>query len=211
MDRYGRMGDQGNQSLTREAADPPIGRRIFHLIAGSVLPLAALFAPQGAAVLAYAVLTAVSLGLDLARFRIGWLNQQFLRWLAPLLKGNEGRRITGATYMVIAGLLAFSFFHTGAAVAAMLFLSLGDPVAGLVGRRMKGPRLFGKSPGGTAAFIVVALAVVFVLVVSGAIEYHWGLLVGAVVAGLVELAPLPPDDNLTIPLISGAVMHYLVV
>ena len=75
---------------------------------------------------------------------------------------------------------------------------------------MPGPRIWGKSPVGTAAFLAVSLAVVGLLVAAGVIDYHWGLLFGAAVAALVELAPLPPDDNLTIPLISGAVMHSLV-
>jgi len=34
-------------------------------------------------------------------------------------------------------------------------------------------------------------------------------LAGAAVAALVELASLPPDDNLTIPIAAGAAMHLL--
>ena len=41
------------------------------------------------------------------------------------------------------------------------------------------------------------------------VQYHWGLLVGAVVAGLVELTPAPVDDNLTVPLLAGTAMHLL--
>ena len=156
-----------------------------------------------------AVVSAGGLGLDLARFRVSWLNRQFLRWLAPLLKQNEGHRFTGATYLVIGALLAFLFYGPEVAVPAMLFLSLGDPAAALAGRRMPGPRVRGKSPGGTAAFVVIALVVVAALVGSGAIDYHWGLLVGALVAGLVELASVPPDDNLAVPLLAGAAMHFL--
>ena len=48
-----------------------------------------------------------------------------------------------------------------------------------------------------------------VLVGAGVAPLHWSFLVGAVVAGLVELAPLPVDDNLSVPLIAGAVMQYL--
>ncbi len=111
--------------------------------------------------------------------------------------------------MLIAAFIAFLFFGQTVAVAALLFLSLGDPAAAVVGRRMSGPRFLGKSPGGTAAFVVVSLLVVVVLVGSGAVQYHWGLLAGAVIAGLVELTPIPLDDNLTIPLLSGAAMHFL--
>ena len=192
-----------------DRAPAPAWRRLFHLIAGTSIPVAGIFASENGMILALAVLSGGALILDLARFRIGWLNRYFLRWLAPLLKHDEGHRFTGATYLVVGGLFAFLFFGSDVAVPAMLFLSLGDPVAALVGRRMPGPRVFGKSPVGTAAFVIVGLGVVAVLVGSDAIDYHWGLWLGALIAGIVELAPVPPDDNLAIPLVGGAAMHFL--
>ena len=160
-------------------------------------------------VAALAIVSGGGLGLDLARFRLRWVNRRFLRWLAPLLKHNEGHRFTGATFLVVGGLFSFLFFGSQVAVPALLFLSLGDPAAAMVGKRMPGPRFMSKSPGGTFAFVSVSLAVAAVLVASGAIDYHWGLWVAAVIAGLVELASVPPDDNLSIPLIAGASMHFL--
>ena len=160
-------------------------------------------------VVALAIVSGGGLGLDLTRFRIQGVNRRFLHWLAPLLKHDEDQRFTGATFLVVGGLFSFLFFGSQVAVPALLFLSLGDPAAGIVGRRMPGPRVRGKSPGGTAAFVLVSLAVVGVLVGSGGIDYHWGLWAGAIIAGLVELASVPPDDNLSIPLIAGAAMHFL--
>ena len=190
-------------------AAPPFWRRLFHLIAGSSVPVAGIFAPWGGILIAAGVLAAGSLALDLVRFRLPCLNRIFIRWLSPLLKREEARRFTGSTYMLIAAFIAFLFFDRDVAVPALLFLSLGDPAAALVGRRTPGPRLLDKSPGGTAAFLAVALLVVAVLAGTDTVEYHWGLLVGAVIAGLVELMPLQLDDNLTIPLISGAAMQLL--
>ncbi|HZA24473.1 MAG TPA: hypothetical protein VFA32_18040, partial [Dehalococcoidia bacterium] len=161
-------------------------------------------------IVAVGVLALAGLGLDLARFRSVTLNRLFLRWMAPLLKIGEDYRITGATYMMVAAFFAFLLFDQAVAVTALLFLSIGDPVAALVGQRVIGPRIFGKSPLGTVAFIGVSFLVIAILVSSGVIQYHWGLLAGAVTAGLVELTPMPLDDNLTVPLISAAVMHFLV-
>lgn len=179
-------------------------------MAGSSIPIVGIFVPSSSMVIALAAMSAVALVLDLVRFRVQWLNQYFLRLLAPLLKESEKDRINGSTYMIIAALAVFGLFDSTIAVASLLFLSLGDPAAALVGRRMPGPRLRGKSPGGTAAFLAVSLAAVGLLAALGVVEYHWGLLVGAAVAALAELASLPPDDNLTIPLISGAAMHFLI-
>ena len=36
-------------------------------------------------------------------------------------------------------------------------------------------------------------------------------LIGAVIAAVVELAPVPIDDNLTIPLISGGFMNLVLI
>ena len=200
------MAGLGEEKL-KQAPPPPVWRRLFHLTAGSVILVAGIFAPHSAIVIALAALTAGGFTLDLARFRMGWLNRLFLRWLAPLLKADEGRRVTGATYMALAALVVFVSFDRPVAVAALLFLSLGDPAAALVGMRAPGPRLFGKSPGGTIAFIAASWAVVGVMVATGAVEYHWGLMAGAVVAALVELAPVPLDDNLTVPIAAGLAMH----
>ena len=190
---------------------PPVWRRLFHIGAGSILPVAGIFVPWLVIVIGSGLVTLTSLSLDLARFRTPYLNRLFVRWLAPVLKNDEAFKITGATYLLVATFGCFLVFDQTIAVMALLFLALGDPVAGLVGGRTPGPRVFGKSPGGTAAFILVSLAVVAALTASGVIHYHWALVAGAVIAALVELAPIPVDDNLTIPLFSGLFMNLLLV
>ncbi len=154
-------------------------------------------------------LVVIGVVLELVRARWGRLNRRLLNMFSPLMKTEEDSRFTGATFMLIAGLIAFLVFDRHVAAAAMLFLSLGDPAAALVGTRLPGPRFFGKSPGGTLAFVVVALAVCAGLVWTGVSPFSWGLVTGAVVAAVVELLPAPFDDNLTVPLVSGGVMHLV--
>ncbi len=195
------------QSGTRE--QPKVWRRLFHITVGSSIPIAGIFLAHSWMVPAMAVVAGGGLVIELARFNLGWLNRYYTRLFAPLLKSDEVAHITGATYMVVAGLLLFVLYGKDVAVPAMFFLSLGDPVAALVGVRLPGPRLGGKSPGGTVAFIAVGMAVTAVLVGSGGIDHHWALWVGAAVAGLVELASTPPDDNLTVPILAGTAMHLM--
>ena len=159
-------------------------------------------------VVGLAVLTLLSLSLDLVRFRVPSLNRTFLRWLAPLLKQEEGFKLTGATFMLAAALAAFVAFDRPVAVMALLFLALGDPAAALVGFRGPIPRYMGKSVLGPAAFILVSLAAAAVLAGTGVIEWHWRWVAGAVTAGIVESVRLPLDDNLTVPLAGGAVMQF---
>ena len=203
------MTATGPDGQRQAGGSPAIWRRLFHLFAGSSVPLAGIFLPTVPMLAAVGALALASLILDLARFRLAGLNRLFLTWLAPLLKPVEARRITGATYLLAAGFAAFLVFDQAIAVSAMLFLSLGDPAAAVVGSRTPGPRLFGKSPGGSLALVAVCWLVVLVLVQAGVVQYHWGLPAAALIAGLVELTPVPVDDNLTIPLVSGAAMQIM--
>lgn len=163
-------------------------------------------APQAFLLPSLIALAAVAVALELARQRVTRLNHLLVRCLAPLLKGDEDRRITGSTYMLMGALAALLLFDRTAAAVALLLLALGDPVAALVGRRAPGPRLWGKSLVGTVAFMAAGMLGVGTGVVLGGLPYHWGFVAGAAVAALVELLPLPLDDNLSIPLAAGAVM-----
>ena len=188
---------------------PPWPRRLFHAGVGTAIPVIAYFLPDPLPVFFIGLLAAGSLALDLLRFRVSWLNRLFLYWLSLLLKKEEEARITGATYLLIAACISFLIYDKKIALAVLLFLSLGDPAAALVGKPTPGPRILGKSPVGTVAFVGVSLLVLAVLATTGVLEFQWVLVAAAVVAGLVELAPLPLDDNLTVPLISGACAQYL--
>ena len=200
----------GDEKKVVEGAAPPlIGRSLFHAVAGSSIPLAGIFLSETVMIWALAILAAQGLVLDLIRFRVGWLNALFMRSMAPLLKEDEAGHITGATYMLIAALIVFVLYGKEVGIPVMFFLSLGDPAAAMMGRRMPGPRILGKSPGGTAAFIGVGAAAVAVLLAADGIDHHWALWAGVAVAGVVEMASIPPDDNLAIPLLAGTAMFLL--
>ena len=191
---------------TGPPVQPRIWRRLFHVIAGSTIPVAGIIAPDPEFLVGLTVVAAGAVLLDLSRFTIGPLNRLYMRWMDPLLKSDEEARMTGATHMLIAATVVFWLFGKEVGVPVMLFLSLGDPMAAIVGGRAPGPRLMGKSPVGTVAFAATGAAIAGVLVAVGAIEYHWGLWAGAGIAAIVELPGIPPDDNLTIPLIAGTAM-----
>ena len=148
--------------------------------------------------------------VEAVRLRLPGINSLLVSRFALLLKDTESRKVTGATYFILSALAVFLLFDKPIAVAALLFLSLGDPAAALVGRRAPGIRFFGKSPIGTLAMALAALGITGVLSAAGVVDRHWGLYVGAVSAGMTELLPLPVDDNVTIPLVSGGVMTLLV-
>ena len=68
----------------------------------------------------------------------------------------------------------------------------------------------GKSLEGTLAFFAAAIGSGILLSLT-ALPLPFGLLlVGAAVAAAVEVLPLPLNDNLTIPVISGGAMELIV-
>ena len=199
----------GGERRGAESAPPPVWRRLFHVAAGSSIPLTGIFLSESAMIWGLSFLAAGGVALDLARFNLDWLKRLFTGMLAPLLKADEAGHITGATYMLIAALLVYVLYGKEVAIPVMFFLSLGDPAAAVVGRRMPGPRIRGKSPLGTAAFIGVGAGATAVLIAANGIDHHWAIWVGAAVAGTVDLASIPPDDNLAVPIIAGTAMHFL--
>ena len=187
-------------------APVPVGRRIFHLIAASATTLLALVMPEPAYMLLIGAAALLGLVLDTSRPRLDWLNRLFLGIFRPILKGAETTEITGATWFLVAAFFAFYFYGPGVAIPVLMFLAVGDPTAALVGTRFPGPRFWGKSPAGALAFVAASLAVWAVLVALGFGAWSWAIVAAAAVAAIVEMLPLPADDNLTVPLIAGAFM-----
>lgn len=175
----------------------------------STIPLLGIHLSANAMVALMAALSGLALVMETARLVHPRLNRVLVRWLTPLLKDRESRNVTGATYIALSALVAFLIFDKPIAITALFFLAVGDPVAALVGSKIGGMRLRGKSPYGTLAFLTVSLAIAGVLAGTEVVSFHWGLVIGAAVAALVELAPSALDDNLTIPLISGAAMTFM--
>ena len=173
------------------------------------IPLAAIYGSSLFMVVLLSALSGAALVVEGLRLLIPGLNRRLLARFRLLLKESEERRITGATYVVVAALAAFLLFDKPVAVAAVFFLAVGDPVAALVGTRIGGPRVFGKSPFGTLAFFGAALAVAGALAAGGVVSFGAAVVVGAAAAAVVEMLPLGVDDNVTVPLVGGAAMTLM--
>ncbi len=157
-----------------------------------------------------ASLTGATVALELARRRFAGLNEWFMSQTSVLLKESEASRVLGSTYMAAASLIVFLFFDKEIAILALMYIAVGDPLAGVVGKRYGRVKIGSKSVEGTLAFAVGAGAAGCALVAAGLDVPYWVALGGAGVGALVELLPSPVDDNLTVPPVSGAVMWALV-
>ena len=163
-----------------------------------VLPIQAAIALAGGAL-------ALSILGELLRLRFALLNRWLVGSISFLLKPDEDFKVLGSTYLIAAAFLALVLFPTTVAVAALLFTTVGDPVAAIVGERVGRRRIFRKSLEGSGAMLGAALAVAVLLSPIYTLP-AMTLVVGAVIATAVEASPIPLDDNLTVPIISGGAM-----
>ena len=140
------------QLVGRPAPPPPVGRRVFHLIAASSTALLSLAMAQHAYMPLIGGGALLALAIEASRLRSPRLNGLYLAVFGPILKQSESAEITGATWFLIAAFFTFFFYGPAVALPVLLFVAIGDPAAALVGSRCPGPRFRGKSPGGIVAF-----------------------------------------------------------
>jgi dolichol kinase len=187
---------------TRARLSRELRRKSIH-VASAFVPLVAGFLARGQ--LLTLLLAAVGVALAVEALRRWWrpARHLFLRLTRTLLRPRERRGLTGATWMAIAYAAAVAIFPQPVYLTAMLYNALADAAAALVGGRWGRPTLpGGRSWLGSGAFVVVALA-------AGVLVPGIPLLVavaGALAAAGIELAGLPPDDNLWLTLGGGAAL-----
>ncbi len=188
-------------------------RKALH-ISFIVLPLALLFEwlpwPRGRSEwrLALAALTVLAVAVDVVRIHDHRVKRFFSRFLGEIIREHEQFNLLGSTYLLLAALLAVEIFPHPVAAAALGFTILGDGFAALVGKAWGRTRFFNKTLEGAAGGLVACLAWAVFLGSTGTLP--WGMvLTGALVASLVELLPIPLDDNLGITLFAGYAMKLL--
>jgi len=194
------------ETKERRNIQSKLWRRLWHLLGGSFFPILALFILRETLLITLGAITAIFVTWEIVRFASPRVNRWMVSHLSVILKGEEGFRPTGTTYLLLASLAVFLFFEKYVAIASLLFLSIGDLMASVIGERFGKRILFNKSSEGSLACLASCLLIGIVMSrLTPAIALPVAI-VGAVSATIVELLPIPIDDNLTIPLISGGLM-----
>jgi dolichol kinase len=193
----------------REAAErvqSEAPRKVIHL--GSiVIPLGILHLPIEASRLGLLVATAVFLAVDLFRLHHPRTRTYFARFFRRLIRRHERHDLLAATYQLVSALLATYLFPREIAAAAYIYLVVGDGIAALVGKAWGRTRVFGKTLEGFLAGFVSSWGVATLLIPG---IPPGTLALGAFAAAVIELLPIPIDDNFRIPLLAGVVLEFLV-
>jgi dolichol kinase len=184
-----------------------VGRKLYHLIGGLGLLSVYYLLGRSQALVFYAMLFIVVLALDGARLVIPAWNRFVFTRFNSFVRKNEEHKLTGtAPYILGIGLSLYAYAPE-IATAAICFLAVGDVAATTIGERYGKTKINDKSLEGTIAFAVAALVAGLIVSFLGVHLATWLLILGSLVAAGVELLPLMVNDNLSIPIVSGAVME----
>jgi dolichol kinase len=151
---------------------------------------------------------------DLVRLNNKSVNTLVIKVAGPLMRNSEEDSFTGLPFYALGVGLSILLFDEKIAVLSIFFLVFADPIASYVGVNFgRGQIVPNKSLEGTvAAFVTCNLLTIAFLYNSTISDAR--LIVFSIVAGIVgALAELASafniDDNLTIPVLSGAGLTLL--
>lgn len=213
----GSMGLSENTEKSRKKRnDMHLARRIFHMSGGVVVAWYAMLAESKNSVIYFlAGFFLLVLLLEFARLRFEPARKMILGLMGGVMREEEEVRLSGVPYYALGCLFTFIVFPRSVAILAVLFLAFGDSTASLVGSYMKKRRHHlwkeGKTFAGSLACFCVCsfLTGVFMPIIFsdqsfGALILLLSAVVGGLSATIAEALPLRTDDNLSLPLISGA-------
>jgi len=186
-----------------------IGRKLYHLLGGVSLLALYFVLGRDRALVVYAALAAIVLTLDIVRLKLPAVNRFFFSRFSSFIRPSEEHRLTGTAPYIIGIGLSLTLYSPQVAATAICFLAFGDVAATAIGERYGRTKIRGKSLEGSAAFIVACCIAWFILFFLGIRLSPYVVSCGMLVAAGVELLPLPLNDNLVIPLVSGGIMELL--
>ena len=151
-------------------------------------------------------LVLIFLAIDLSRGKNKHIKFFFNIFFNKMMRKHElNGALTGASWVMISAFVTILIFPKNIAILSLIFMSIGDTVAGLAGRRIGKLKIGEKTVEGFA-FGFLACAI---------ISYNYKLIpfsisiYGSLVGMIFEVLPLPLDDNLKIPLSSASIMYVI--
>lgn len=205
-----------------------INRKLLHILSGCAIPAGILYIPKiprASEFLPMIILGLLLFGsilLELVRFRMPAIQKIFYTFAGSMLRSEEDKKITGATYIFASAFLCTIIFreHPHISFIVLNLFILGDAVAAIVGLSIGRIRIGKKSLEGSLACFLFCLSFFFFVFpyVPLLLDPWQGkapvLLVLSVALSITvfELIPIKIgknisiNDNLSVPIISGLIM-----
>ena len=178
---------------------------------GWVLPYrAALLCLGGAIVFAYCI--------HRLRSRLPLFNAWLIRHFDVLLRRREYVVLPGAFWLLVGAWFTFALFARPIAVLCLLYVGLGDPSAGLVNAWLAAPSAASHCGnvrktwfGMLAMALVCGACTLFYVPFSGWLGAVWIGVGGGLPAWVERYTQDTLDDNVSVPLITGSVLTFLLL
>ena len=180
-------------------------RKIIHIF-NLVIPFTYLFFLESRfqALRILVPLTLFAIVLEYLRVRSALIKKIFNNFLKSMLRIHEmDGKYTGASWIFISSTLTIAIFPKEIAIISLVYMSLGDTIAGLVGRKFGKTKFYNKSIEGSLAGLIVCLLSGYLVNLTLPLVVVFS---GAFAAMFIELLPMPIDDNLSVPLFAGTIM-----
>ena len=152
--------------------------------------------------------TALFILADYFRKKSKIIKKLFIIFFNKMLREHELKgQFTGATWVMISASVTILVFPKYIAIISLIFMSIGDTFAALIGRKFGKLKIYDKSFEGFLGGLIACLVAAYCydplpFYISG---------FGALAAMLFETLPLPLDDNFRIPIGSAIIMTILLV
>lgn len=183
-------------------------RKLIHLL-NLVIPLGYVYViPEKWMMLRLLlILSILFLLIDVLRNRTKSVKNIFDKYFDGMLRNHEKEGgLTGATWVMFGSLISVILFSKPVAIIALVFMSIGDTVAGLFGQRYGKHKIWNKSWEGFFAGLV---ACTIIAINYELLPFHVSA-VGAIAAMVMEILPIPLDDNFKIPIGAGGIMMMFI-
>ena len=185
-----------------------IARKFIHL-ASVVIPLSYIYIINDLIVMLciLSFFVIFSFFIEILRTNHFKSSKIFLRLFGFMLRENEKKnKLTGATWVFLGALFTFILIPYPYSILALLFLSVGDTFAAIIGISFPFIKIGNKTLSGFIAGFISSILVGICFNLSVSIYI---LIFGALMASVIEIIPLPLNDNITIPLFSGSMMYFI--
>ena len=181
-----------------------IKRKIVHL-ATLIIPVGYALSSEESVILFLVPFFLALLSVDFLRhFHLGMASLFEKYFFRRVLREEEKATFMGSTYFIFSTILTILLFPKSIAIASILILILSDTAAALVGKWIGRIKIFGKTLEGSMAFLLTSLLIIWAY--PNLNRFSGSL--AALGATLIEVLPIKVSDNLTIPLVAGAIMFF---
>ena len=181
-----------------------IRRKLIHLTSLSI-PIGYSFIDRDTTLAILAGVFVLSLSLEIGRLFIPRIRSRVHPVFAPIMRVAEERKLSGATYLLAGAWITIYFFEKEIALVGLLLVSLSDAAAAIVGTAYGKIHLWQKTLEGSTAFFASTGLILIVMMNLSVEEMLTALFIGT----LVELLPIPINDNLTLPVLTALAMQSI--